>query len=155
MICATLRKLGWEGELEITQHGLTQNNISKNNKFIRIANIQKIKIEGLNVPASTFSDYWKYEQNGEKIGTIFVHLVVENFTKGFSIYENHAGCERGYFMTKDGEAKTVKKYIDHEKYKAGDKSQIVHIPDLVVADTERLEIINVEGNCLETMQENM
>ena len=155
LICATLRKLGWEGELEITQHGLTQNNISKNNKFIRIANIQKIKIEGLNVPASTFSDYWKYEQNGEKIGTIFVHLVVENFTKGFSIYENHAGCERGYFMTKDGEAKTVKKYIDHEKYKAGDKSQIVHIPDLVVADTERLEIINVEGKKYKNMDQGI
>ena len=45
LICATLRKLGWEGELEITQHGLTQNNISKNNKFIRIANIQKNKME--------------------------------------------------------------------------------------------------------------
>ncbi len=155
LICATLRKLGWNGELEITQHGLTQKNIKPKNKFIRIANIQKIKIEDLTVPVSEIVDYWKYELNGEKLGTIFVHLVVENFTNGFSIYENHAGCERGYFMTKDGEAKTVKKYIDHDKYKAGDKSQIVHIPDLVLVDTDRLEIINVEGKTYTHMNQGI
>ena len=39
---------------------------------------------------------------GEKLGTIFIHLVVENFTTGYSIFENHAGCEKSYFITKEG-----------------------------------------------------
>jgi len=89
--------------------------------------------------------YWKYDLKGEKLGTIFVHLVVENFTSGFSIYENHAGCERSYFMTSKGESVVVEKYKNKEKYKAGDKSQIIHIPDLVLSDITRLKIINIEG----------
>ena len=90
-------------------------------------------------------DYWGYDTTGEKLGTIFIHLVVENFTEGVSIYENHAGCERGYFLTSKGEAVTVEKYKNRDLYKNGDKKQIIHIPDLVLADIKRLKIINIEG----------
>jgi hypothetical protein len=82
-------------------------------------------------------------------------LIIENFTQGFSIYENHAGCERGYFYTSTGEPIVVGKYIDKEKYKSGNKSQIIHIPDLVIADFERLTIVNIEGKKEENVQQGI
>uniref|UniRef100_UPI0034DF4004 hypothetical protein n=1 Tax=Candidatus Thiodubiliella endoseptemdiera TaxID=2738886 RepID=UPI0034DF4004 len=153
MISSALRQLGWEGIIEITQHGLNQSHITKKNKFIRIAKIHNITLEGLRLPEEvTKVNYWKYDVTGEKLGTIFIHLVVENFTEGLSIYENHAGCERGYFMTSTGDPITVSKYKDKEKYKAGDKTQIICIPDLVLADVKRLKIINIEGKKDTTME---
>lgn len=157
LICATLRKLGWDKKLEIVEHGLEQRHVANaTNKFIRIANRFNIILQGLNIPCSLEDiDYWKYDISGEKLGTIFIHLIVENFTKGFSIYENHAGCERGYFYTSTGEPIVVGKYFDKEKYKSGNKSQIIHIPDLVIADFERLIIINIEGKKEENVQQGI
>ena len=146
IICAVLRLLGWVQEIEITQHGLSQNHVGKTNKFIQIANKLGISLQGLIVPkAEMNNDYWKYDTDGEKLGTIFIHLVVENFTQGYSIFENHAGCEKGYFITKKGEHIPLEKYKDREKYKSGNKEQIVHIPDLILIDFGRSEVINVEG----------
>ncbi len=159
LICATLRKLGWTGELEIIMHGLEQKHVSGrriNNKFLKIAHRFNIGLEGLTFTKPTEHDvYWRYDMQGEKLGTIFVHLVVENFTKGFSIYENHAGCERGYFLTQEGKPIVVEKYIDRDVYKAGDKSKIIHIPDLVLADVDRLKVINVEGKKDSTMEQGI
>jgi len=159
LICATLRVLGWDKELEITSHGLDQSHVVGrriNNKFLKIAYRFNIGLYGLTLTKPTESnDYWRYDLKGEKLGTIFVHLVVENFTKGFSIYENHAGCERGYFMTKEGDPIVVGKFFDKDKYKAGDKSQIIYIPDLVLVDIDRTEIINVEGKKDTTMEQGI
>lgn len=146
IICAVLRQLGWIQKIEITQHGLLQNHVGKTNKFIQIANKIGISLQGITVPnAEMKNDYWKYDTDGEKLGTIFIHLVVENFTQGYSIFENHAGCEKGYFITKKGEHIPLEKYKDREKYKGGDKEQINHIPDLILIDFGRSEVINVEG----------
>lgn len=146
IIAAVLRKLGWEKEIEITQHGLGQNHIKAKNKFILIANKLGISLEGLNVPKAELpTDYWHYETKGEKLGTIFIHLVVENFTESYAVFENHAGCEKGYFQTSQGEHIPLAKYADREAYKAGDKSQIIFIPDLVLLDIEEKESITIEG----------
>jgi len=156
LICATLRALNWTGELEITLHGLSQSHVNAKNKFIRIANRFKISMAGLKLAKPKENvEYWRYDLKGEKLGTIFVHLVVENFTSGFSIYENHAGCERGYFITSDGKPVVVEKYKDKTKYKEGDKTQIIHIPDLVLADIDRLKIINIEGKKDSTMEQGI
>ena len=156
LICATLRALDWTGDLEIMQHGLSQKNIKAKNKFIKIASRFNIGIKGLSMAKPVEDkEYWRYELKGEKLGTIFIHLVVENFTKGFSIYENHAGCERGYFMTKKGDAIVVEKYFNREKYKAGDKTQIVHLPDLILIDIDRIKIINIEGKIYENMEQGI
>jgi hypothetical protein len=72
-------------------------------------------------------------------------LIVENFTEGYSIFENHAGCEKGYFITKEGKPIPLEKYSDKTAYKAGDKSKIISIPDLILIDLGRNEIINAEG----------
>ncbi|MBU4339120.1 hypothetical protein KKB43_00485 [Patescibacteria group bacterium] len=146
LICAAIRKLGWSSEIIITKHGLKQKHIQADNKFVKIANRLNIKIHGLSIPASKHQDnYWKYETEGEKLGTIFIHLVVENFTKGFSIFENHAGCEKGYFITSDGKHIPLEKYSDRKAYKAGNKNKIISIPDLILIDFGRSEVINIEG----------
>ncbi len=146
IICAVLRKLGWTQKIEITQHGLLQKHVGKTNKFIQIANNIGISLQGLTVPKAEMNiDYWKYDTDGEKLGTIFIHLVVENFTQGYSIFENHAGCEKGYFITKSGEHIPLEKYKDREKYKGGDKKQIVNIPDLVLLDLSNKIVIDIEG----------
>jgi hypothetical protein len=146
IICAVLRQLGWTNQIEITQHGLLQDHVGKNNKFIQIANKLGISLEGLTLPKAEMNNhYWKYDIDGEKLGTIFIHIVVENFTQGYSIFENHAGCEKGYFITNTGDHIPLEKYKDREKYKGGDKEQIIHIPDIILIDFKRTEIINVEG----------
>jgi hypothetical protein len=146
IISAVLRNLGWKHIIEITQHGLLQKHVGTKNKFIQIANKLDISLQGLTVPKANVNvDYWKYDIDGEKLGTIFIHLVVENFTQGYSIFENHAGCEKGYFITKDGNHIPLAKYRDRIKYKAGDKEQIIQIPDLILIDFGRNEVIDIEG----------
>ncbi len=146
LICASLRKLGWNKKIVITQHGLSQKHIKGNNKFVQIASKLNIEFDGLSRVSPTIKkSYWHYEVEGEKLGTIFIHLVVENFTKGASLFENHAGCEKGYFITKSGKPIALEKYKDRAKYKNGDKSQIIHIPDLILIDFDKSEIINIEG----------
>lgn len=146
IIAATLRKLKWDKRIEITQHGLQQKHVSEKNKFVFIANMLGIDLEGLEVhKAKTPQNYWRYDIEGEKLGTIFIHIVVENFTESYSIFENHAGCEKGYFQTSQGKCIPLAKYADRKAYKDGDKSQIVFIPDLVLLDDKTKEIITIEG----------
>ncbi|MBX3163124.1 MAG: hypothetical protein KF900_01475 [Bacteroidetes bacterium] len=146
IISNALRLLGWKKKIEITKHGLEQKHVGKTNKFIQIANKLNVSLKGLNVPkAEMAKDYWKYDKDGEKLGTIFIHLVVENFTQGYSIFENHAGSEKGYFIPLKGEPIPLAKYKDREKYKAGDKSEIINIPDLVLVDLSNKIVIDIEG----------
>jgi hypothetical protein len=146
IISATLRKLGWTGKIVITKHGLQQKHLGQKNKFVLIANQIKIGLDGLTIPTpEPHIKYWRYDRVGEKIGTIFIHLVVESFTNGKSIYENHAGSERGYFITSSGDYVTVDKYTDQELYKAGDKTKIINLPDLTILDVTRKEVIDIEG----------
>jgi len=146
LISATLRKLGWNGEIVIVNHGLKQSHLKPHNKFVKIAKMLNIQIDGLKLPdVDIDEEYWHYETESEKLGTIFIHLTTENFTNGYAIFENHAGCEKGYFITKDGEPIPLEKYSDREAYKMGDKSKIISIPDLILIDPKRYEIINIEG----------
>ena len=146
IISAVLRKLDWKEKIEITQHKLLQEYVGKSNKFVQIANKLDICLQNLKIPKAEMNqNYWKYDIDGEKLGTIFIHLVVENFANGMSIFENHAGCEKGYFITAKGEPIPLAKYTDREQYKAGDKSAIISIPDLVLIDLSNKIIIDVEG----------
>ncbi|MGX2972839.1 hypothetical protein, partial [Helicobacter sp. T3_23-1059] len=146
-IAKALRILNFNGNIEVILHGLTsQNQVGKDNKFIQIANILGISLQGLAVPkALPHKEYWHYETKGEKLATIFIHLVVSHFTNAEVIFENHAGCEKGYFFDSDGNAIALEKYEDKEAYKNGDKNKRLFIPDLILLDSERLEIINIEG----------
>ncbi len=146
LISATLRKLGWTQRIQITNHGLSQFMVRPSNKFVQIANHLNVEIEDITLPKALFPDlYWHYEENGEKLGTIFLHLAVEEFSKGFSIYENHAGCERGYFYTADGEPIVVGKRVTDIDGNMPREAEKIAIPDLIILDKPRVEIINVEG----------
>jgi hypothetical protein len=82
-------------------------------------------------------------------------MVIENFTGGSSIFENHAGCEKGYFLTKEGEYIPLKKYSDRKAYKEGNKKKIISIPDLIIVDFGRSEIINIEGKRYQFRQDGI
>ena len=145
-IAGALRKLGFKGEIEIVSHGLNQTQIGTTNKFIQIAHILNFSLQDIRLPEVKIEKvYWNYEKEGEKLATIFIHLLVENFSNGRAIFENHAGCEKGYFITKDNENIALQKYENRELYKEGDKNAIVFIPDLILLDPKNLEIINIEG----------
>ena len=146
IIAACLRKLGWEKEILITRHGLLQCHVGLKNKFVLIANELGIGLQGLAVPKTTLPGlYWHYEHEGEKLGTIFIHTVVESFTESYAVFDNHAGCEKSYFHSSGGEYIPLQKYTDRAAYKAGDKSRIVYIPDLVLLDIKDGEAITIEG----------
>lgn len=147
LIASTARKLGWKHKIVVTKHGLSQNHIQPRNKFVRIANSLNIELEGLKMPKSELEHpYWHYNITGEKLATIFIHLVVENFTNGMSIFENHAGSEKGYFVTPD------KKYLSLAKYVPGvEPRKSIDIPDLILLDIERKQVLNIEGKTFENM----
>ncbi|MCM1004714.1 MAG: hypothetical protein NC402_00265 [Prevotella sp.] len=146
MISACFRKLGWQGSIVITRHGLLQKYVGIRNKFVQIANKLNISLQGLKVPEALLPKmYWHYERLGEKLGTIFIHIVVDSFTDSYAVFENHAGCEKSYFQTASGEYLPLVKYYDKEAYKAGDKDKIVYIPDLVLLDIKETEVITIEG----------
>lgn len=155
LISMALRKLGWNGEIKITMHGLIQKQITTRNKFIRIANQINIKLEGIMIPRSLPVDYWYYDKSGEKLGTIFVHLLVESFTNGEAIFENHAGSEKGYFIEATGNKVQLEKYSDRALYKSGDKTKIIQIPDLILIDFENKEIINIEGEKFDNLSKGI
>ena len=152
-IVNTLRMLGYRSEIEITKHGLSPQHLqNKKNKFIRIANLLNITLEGLNIPNELSNiPYWRYDENSEKLATIFIHLIVENFSEGYSIFDNHAGSEKGYFLTPNGNYIPLAKYENRDEYKAGNIDKIIHIPDLVLLDPNTTEIINIEGKKYENM----
>lgn len=159
LISQGLRSLGWDKEIVITQHGLKQDNVGENNKFVQIANQIGIELEGLVVPnADLSSTYWRYEVKSEKLVTIFIHLVVEEFTQAHAIYDNHAGGEMGYFQIEgeqETEYKVLEKYEDRDAYKAGDKSKRLPRPDLILFDGQRDEIINIEGKKFENRKKGI
>ena len=150
--CAVIRKLGWDKKIEIFKHGLRQENLSQRNKCVLIANRLDFQFENLRLPKAVFPiSYWDYESSGEKLGTIFMHVTVENFTNGFSIFDNHAGCEKSYFLTPQKTYTPLQKYADKDAYKAGDKTKIIFIPDLVLNDIDRKTLITIEGKKYENL----
>lgn len=140
-IAKSLRNLGWTGSIIITRHGLKQKHLTGGSKFVRIANDIGIKLQGLSMPESILpDDYWRDEKNSEKLASIFLHILTLQDNNLRAIYENHAGCERGYLYTEDGTATVVPKYIGGEKSRGK-----INIPDLVIADPAKKQIYLLEG----------
>lgn len=151
MIAGTLRHFGWNKDIVITCHGVTQEYIDRtrgNNKFLYICKILNLKMQGLVLPQNIVlpKRYWYYEKNSEKVASILLHILAEN--NGMrAIYQNHAGCERGYFITKDH------KYITLPKK---DENNInLYIPDLVLHSPAYSEILVIEGKKLATIEDGL
>ena len=151
MISKTLRYLGWKKDIIITQHGVTQEYINKtkgNNKFLYICKILNLKMDGLVLPDNIVlpKQYWHYERSSEKMASILLHIMAENIGMR-TIYQNHAGCERGYFITKDNKLVTLPKK---------DKNNVnLYIPDLVLHSHTHNEILLIEGKKLSTIQDGL
>lgn len=151
-ICKTIRCLGWTKDLVITKHGITQAYIDKTkgkNKFLFICRSLNINLAGITLPpaVSLPETYWHYEKSSEKVTTIFLHLISEhNRMRG--IYENHAGCERGYFKSITNKLITLPK-----KDKTGKEN--LYLPDVIIHNPEYNKIYLVEGKKLETLNKGL
>lgn len=146
-IAYTLRQLGWSNEIEIVQHQISPENVRENsrNKFLSISSLLDLKMEGIRMPSNYVlnESYWHYENQSEKIGSILFHIVCEYL--GFNeVYQNHAGCERGYFKTTSGELITLPKYC-------GDDNHNLLIPDIIMRDDTNRIIYLIEGKKLRTL----
>ena len=148
MISSCLRALGWTRDIVITMHGVSQEYINRTrgkNKFLYICNILNLKLDGVNMPESVELPelYWHYEMSSEKMASILLH-VLAMYNGMFGVYENHAGCERGYFRTKTGRLIALPK-----KDRSGEN---LYLPDVVLYDERTEYIILVEGKKLSTLQ---
>lgn len=147
MISKCIRTLGWDKDIIITMHGVTQNYVDRTrgkNKFLYICNILGLKLEGIDMPSSVTlpEKYWHYEMSSEKVTSILLH-VLGVYNGLFGVYENHAGCERGYFKTPGGALITLPKK---------DRNGVnLYLPDVVLYDPETNYIVLVEGKKLDTI----
>lgn len=147
MISKCIRCLGWNKDIVITHHGVSQNYVTKThgkNKFLYICKILNVKLDGIDMPCSYSLPemYWHYEKNSEKVASILMHITAE-YHGMRGIYQNHAGCERGYFKTKKDKLITLPKK---------DRNGVnLYIPDLVLHDNVSKTIILIEGKKISTL----
>ncbi len=151
MLAKCLRVLGWNGSIVITEHGVTQQYINKSgarNKFIYICHLLCIELEGIELPAKINlpKTYWHYERKSEKVASILLHIIAEN-NGLLEIYQNHAGCERGYFFAKTREQITLPKKDTH--------GNNLLLPDLVMYDVGENCAILIEGKQMSTLDQGV
>lgn len=143
----TLRKLGWDKDIVVTHHGVSQTYVDRirgRNKCLFLFQMNRMQLEGITIPqaAPLPEYYWNYACTSEKVASIFLHLTCI-YGGLYGIYENHAGCERGYFRTRSGMLLALPK-----KDRFGEN---LLLPDVVLCDEEKRCIYNVEGKLLSTM----
>lgn len=151
MIAKCIRVLGWKKDIVITMHGVSQYYVNKTkgkNKFLYICNILNLKLKDISMPAQVELPelYWHYEMSSEKMTSILLHVLC--LYNGFhSVYENHAGCERGYFKTKNNKLITLPK--------KDRKGVNLYLPDVVLYNEPSNTIILVEGKKLSTLSDGL
>ena len=146
-IAYTLRILGWNKNITITKHGVSQKYLNRatiKNKFLLIARELDLHLNGVTIKNLDASPpyYWKYETKSEKIASIMYHIISEN--RGHTaIYHNHAGCERSYFRTQNNKLITIPK--------KNSNNELLYIPDLIIKDDRNKLILLIEGKQLSTI----
>ncbi|MDR1940537.1 MAG: hypothetical protein LBQ40_07095 [Clostridiales bacterium] len=151
LIGATLRKLGWQGKITITRHGLKQEYITKTrgrNKGLYLFAKLGMSLDGITMPANVSMPeaYWNYSETSEKVASILLHLTAQ-YAGIHGIYENHAGCERGYYRRGNGSLFALPK-----KDAAGVN---LYLPDLVLRNDTDKEIYLIEGKKIETLSKGL
>ena len=106
-----------------------------------------MELDGLTLPTIQIPEfYWHYERKSEKMADILLHI--QAIANGFyTVYENHAGCERGYFRSKDGRQITLPK-----KDRNGEN---LYLPDVVLYDEATQYVLLVEGKMLSTLDKGL
>lgn len=146
-ISNALRVLGWNGKIIIVNHGVKQEvvNNMNSNKFLKIATILDIELEDIEFKKQQLpKKYWHYEKKGEKVGTIFLHLLSVRLEDVESIYQNHASSERGYFYAHDTPITLPKRDQHNNK---------LFIPDLILKNSKTKEILLIEGKKSSTVNQ--
>lgn len=148
MLAKGLRSLGWDKRIVITKHAVSQQYINRSgakNKFIFVCSLLNLELEGITLPHKMKlpKTYWHYEKKSEKVASILLHIIGEN-NGLLEVYQNHAGCERGYFFSKNREQITLPK-------KAKDGNNLL-LPDVVMFDINENTAILVEGKQISTLQ---
>lgn len=144
--------MNFTGDIIITNHNILQSKIGSRDvlrsKFWRLAKANNIKLEGIETPEIVKEDgmYWHYDKLSEKNGTIFVHLASENELEYTAIYENHGGCERGYFYTRHTAIAIPKRTGN---------GMIITIPDLILRNEKEEQILLIEGKKSENVQKGI
>lgn len=151
-ISKALRILGWNKDIVITEHGVKQEYIDKlknSNKFLSIASELNVKLDGIKYDVSSLIPlkYWYYENKSEKVGSIFVHLQSVLNNEVYCIYENHAGCERGYFYDENNNPITIPKQNKNEEQ--------IHIPDVILRNDLKKEILILEAKQSSTLDKGL
>ena len=151
LIAACIRKLGWKKDIVISMHGVSQKYVDSTqgaNKFLYICSLIGIKLKDIKMPAEVNFPplYWHYEKKSEKMADILLHLQLMYYGMQ-CVYENHAGCERGYFKSKTGHPIVIPK-LDKNKKK-------LSLPDVVLYDSATESIILVEGKKRSAMQKGL
>ena len=150
-IAYTLRQLGWSGEIEIVDHHIVQSSVRNNshNKFLSICNMLDLKMEGITMPTKYElpDSYWHYEKKSEKMASILFHIACE-YLGLKEVYQNHAGCERGYFKSVTGELITLPKYC-------GSDNHNLLIPDVIMRDDSNKIVYLMEGKKLTTLSNGL
>lgn len=147
LISKTLRTLGWNKNIVITRHGVSQefiNRVRGRNKFLFVCKILNLKLKGITIPyeINLPDSYWHYENSSEKMASILLHITCE-FHNYKEVYQNHAGCERGYFKTLSGKLIALPKRDEN--------NVILYIPDLILYNDIDNEILLIEGKKLDTL----
>lgn len=150
-ISYTLRQLGWKRDIEIIRHNISQNSVTNNsnNKFLSICKLLNLKMEGIEMPSNYTLpvSYWHYELKSEKMASIFFHISCECL--GFKeVYQNHAGCERGYFKTRSGELIALPKHCGNDNHN-------LLIPDVIIRDDSKKIVYLMEGKKLDTLDKGL
>lgn len=151
IISACIRKLGWDKDIVITEHGVTQGYVDRTkgkNKFLYICDILNVRLDGIRMPEQVeFPQlYWHYEKTSEKMADILLHI--QTMYHGMEcVYENHAGCERGYFHPKEG--------VPFALPKKDRNGRNLYLPDVVLYDRGTNYILLVEGKKLSALRQGI
>lgn len=149
-VVETLNTLGFKGTLWIKNHYLDIGMFDGKNKLSRILrhfvddNFQ-IHIEGYGYIKSekyTGENYFGFiEDTNEKVASIALENIFENLDDWEIIFDNHAGCSKGYFYTGNEHIAVPK-----QTPKIGEKKPVdLGLPDLVVINYKLKKILIIEG----------
>ena len=143
VIASGLRVLGYNRRIIITHHGVTQSmaNRARGNKLFYICQFLGVELDGIQLPPIPRpTSYWHYEMSSEKVTSIYLHILAENYGL-VPIFHNHAGCEKCYFISRQGDAIPLPK--------------TTQMPDVVFLDEANMLITVIEGKKLQTLAQGV
>lgn len=89
MISGCIRKLGWDKDIVVTLHGVTQEYVDRTkgkNKFLYICSLLGMRLDGIQMPENVTMPelYWHYEKHSEKMADIL--CICKLCTMGCIVY---------------------------------------------------------------------